>query len=87
MRFGGKERGKGGVTSRWSVQISAKRVSAAGHIGVKLESVVGAIRDRLDIRSIPLRIHIRGEKFRVVDNLCTWNQKKDEEKRRKTKKN
>lgn len=61
-------------------------MSAAGHIGVKLESVVGAIRDRLDIARFLFEFISEGKSFVVVDSLCSTlepSRKKDEEGKKK----
>lgn len=75
MRFGEEGRGGGNI----AVECANKRKMSVGswpywrEVGKRSRSDTRQARHR----SIPLRIHIRGEKFRVVDNLCsTWNQKK-----------
>lgn len=75
MRFGEEGRGGGNI----AVECANKRKMSVGswpywrEVGKRSRSDTRQARHR----SIPLQIHIRGEKFRVVDNLCsTWNQKK-----------
>lgn len=50
-------------------------MSAAGHIGVKLESVVGAIRDRLDIARFLFEFISEGKSFASsTASARRWNQ-------------